>query len=123
MADAVARELRVSIGGVFAPRLSEASQVLLQHVAPNPEQRADDRSRHLISVILDSNPGLNGPKAAHAGTPNHSQEHCFSLIVERVSSRNFVETNFGTGGGSEKLLKKIVSELAGGCLEAEVLLC
>ena len=106
MADAVASESFVGVGGVFAPGLGLGLQEEAQAGAGGGEQGAQD------ATVRDFEDGGDGGDAFGPGSAEELHQDGLGLVVQRVSGEHGV----GLAGGDEAA-EGFVAEVAGGFFE------
>jgi hypothetical protein len=117
LADAVAGEMVIGVGGVFTPALVEIFEVLLEFTSAKNEERAKDFSAELAVVVFDGDEWVNAGESFEAGAADQSHENGFGLVVEGVSGEDCVDCV----GFAEQVVKEAVAEFAGGGFDADVL--
>ena len=115
MADAVAGEGRVAVGGVFAPGLSAFREPSLDLGAANGQHGAEDfAGAGLVgadfSVVYD---GKDCGDAFGPGSAEELGEDGLGLVVEGVSSGDGIDNAL-----SDESLEPVVAEAAGGLLDS-----
>ena len=104
MADAVAGEGGVGVGGVFAPGLVGAREVGFDFGAAGLEEGAEDFSCGGRVTI-----GVDSAEAFGPGSAEELHEDGFGLVVEGVGGEDGVGVAVGDEGG-----EVVVAEVAGG---------
>jgi hypothetical protein len=109
VADAVAGEGGVGVGGVFAPGLVDGSEVGFDFGAASVEEGAEDSS------FWEGDDGVDGGEAFGPCTAEEFHEDGFGLVVEGVGG----EDGVGVAGG-EELGEEFVACVAGGFFDGFV---
>src|SRR5579885_2332471 len=91
LSNPVSSELRVRVGSILTPALTDFVQVELQLAAPDSQQRPSDLATNLGVIILNGNSRMNARKPSQSRPANDPHEHGLGLIIQRVGSENFVE--------------------------------
>ena len=95
MADLVAGEGGVGVGGVFAPGLVDGFEEGFDVGAAGVEEGAEDLS------LLQSDDGVDGAEAFGPGAAEEFHEDGFGLVVEGVGGEDAVGVAGGEEGGEE----------------------
>ncbi len=114
VADAVAQVFRTSVGSVFAPRLIEGVQILLDVTTPGSEQRANDARCQLRRGIAK---GRNRHQAACTRSAQNAQQDGFRLVVQGMRGGDLV-----AGARLQQPFEKLVAQLAGAGFTADTVL-
>ena len=89
MADLVAGESDVGVGGVFAPGLVGLVEEGFDVGAAGVEERAEDLAGALVGVVNEDH-GVDGAEALGPGAAEELHEDGLSLVVEGVGGENAV---------------------------------
>ena len=108
VADAVAGEGGVGIGGVVSPGLVELAEVGLDLGAADAEQGTEDIARAGWGIV-DQDDGVDAAESFSPGSAEELHEDGFGLVVEGMGGENGV----GLAGGDERG-KEVVADVACG---------
>jgi hypothetical protein len=117
LADSIAGEGVVGVSRVFAPRLVDVVDVLLEFESAEREEWAENLTAKFAVVVFDGDARVNAGESFEAGSADEAHENGLGLVVEGVCGEDFVDgMSF-----DEKTVEKSIAEFAGGSFEADVL--
>ena len=104
LANAIAQERWIVVGGIVAPGLFAGAQVIAQFGASEGEKRANNFAGQL---------GVDSGEPANAGAAEHAEKNGFGLVVEGMGGRDSVYA-----AAADEIAKKIVAKRASRSLDA-----
>src|SRR5215510_5896571 len=105
MPDSITSMAGIHVGGIFAPRLADRCEVLLNLLPTDFQQRADE----MFGLMQSSDPR----QSTHSGPADDPHQHGFSLVVERMSRGDLAYRALLNKSG-----KPLVPQLASSCFQA-----